>query len=72
MTKAQALAAMVALEGAQMPGSAIMTFPNNAETWAIQLDPTHVYTGAQLGALTAYCAANGLTLTAQFSALGVV
>lgn len=72
MTKAQALALMVALEGQAMPGSAIMAFPGGVETWSVSLDPTHSYSGVQLGLLASYCATNNLLLTAQFSALGVV
>lgn len=73
MTKAQALAAITALEAAQMPGSAVLTFPaTGGEMWGIALDPTHVYTGPQLGAIASYCAANGLSLSAQFAALGIV
>lgn len=70
MTKAQALAIMNALEGQSMPASAVMSF-SPSETWAIQLDPSHVYTGTQLAQLSNYCAQNGLTLTAQFTALGI-
>lgn len=70
MTKAQALALMVALEGQQMPASAAMAF-SPAEAWSVQLDPTHVYSGAQLGLLASYCATNNLTLSAQFTALGI-
>lgn len=71
MTKAQALAAINAAEGALMPASAVMTFPGGVETWTVQLDPTFVYTGAQLSAITAYCAANGLALSARFTSLGI-
>lgn len=71
MTKTQALAALNALEGALMPGSAVLTFPGGVAAWAIKLDTTHVYTGAQLAAVANYCATNGLTITATFSDFGI-
>lgn len=70
MTKAQALAMLNAMESVQMPGSAVLSFPGGAETWAVQFDTTHVYTGAQLEQIASYCASNNLTLTATFSAMG--
>lgn len=72
MTKAQALAVMNALESVGMPASAVMTFANGVEQpWTVQLDASHVYSGAQLGQLATYCANNNLTLSAQFTALGI-
>ncbi len=71
MTKTQALAALNALESATMPGSAVLSFPGGVETWTIQLDPSHVYMGSQIEAVAVYCATNGLTLSAQFTALGI-
>jgi len=73
VTKAQALALMIALETAKVSASAVMTFASGgSETWTVQLDPTTTYSGAQLAALSAYCSANGLSLTAIFSQLGVI
>lgn len=70
MTKDQALALMGALESQAMPASAVLTF-SPSESWDVQLDTSHVYTGSQLAQLAQYCATNGLTLTAQFTALGI-
>lgn len=72
MTKTQALAMMNALEAHTMNASAVMTFLSGVESWTVKLDPQVVYTGAQLDALYQYCAANSLTLSAQFTSLGVV
>lgn len=72
MTKGQASALMNALETAKMTASAVMTWTAGAESWQVKLDPATVYTGAQLDALYQWVQANGLTLTAQFTAIGVV
>lgn len=73
MTKAQALVALNVLETAKMNGSAVLSWSTTGvESWAITLDPSKVYTGAQLEAIAQYCATNGLTLSAQFTALGIV
>ena len=56
-----------------MPGSCVLSYPSpGVEAWGINLDPTHVYTGAQLAAVANYCVTNNLKLSAQFSALGIV
>lgn len=73
MTKAQALALMSAIEARTIPADCLLRFDQaGAETWSIQLDVNHVYTGDDLNALSAYCAGHGLQLTAQFAQLGVV
>lgn len=72
MNKAAALATMNAMEGAKLPGSAIMSFPGGVETWAIALDTSHTYSGTDLLNIANYCATNALTLSAQFSAFGIV
>lgn len=72
MTKAQVLALMNALESQQVTASANMVFPSTGgESWSVSLPETHPLTGAQLGQLSSYCAANGLTLSATFSYLGI-
>ena len=73
MTKAQALAAMNAVESVKMNASAVLAFNSSGvESWGIAFDPSAVYTGTQLAEIASYCATNGLTLTAQFTALGIV
>lgn len=62
---------MSALEGALVPASANLTFPNGAEDWTVSIPPTFALTGAQLGQLTTYCATNKIALSAQFSYLGM-
>lgn len=71
MTKAQALAALTAMESAKLAGSAILSYPGGAESWTIELDHTTVYTGAQIDAVYQYAQANGLALTAVFSEFGL-
>jgi hypothetical protein len=72
MTKTQALAMMAALEGATVPASANLTFPTGGgELWTVTIPDTATLSGVQIGELATYCAANGLTLSATFSALGV-
>lgn len=72
MTKPQALALMNALEGAKVAASAVLSFDvSGAPSWTVQLAPTVVYSGAQLAALTSYCATNNLLLSAQVAELGV-
>lgn len=72
MKKDAALAALNALEAAAMPGSAALSYLSGVETWTIMLDTTHVYTGAQIAAVADYALANNLTLSAQFTAFGLV
>lgn len=63
---------MVALAGQQVPAAAVMSFPPGGEAWQVQVDPAFVLTGAQIAALVNYCATHGLTISATFSALGIV
>lgn len=73
MTKAQALAFVNALESHTIPCDVSLRFqPDGSEQWSVQLDVTHTYTGADLAALTNYCAQQGLQITAIFDKLGVV
>lgn len=72
MTKAQAYAMLDAMETVKMGGSVVMTFKAGVEQpFAVQLDPSQVFTGVQLGQLATYCANNALTLTATFTTLGI-
>jgi hypothetical protein len=72
MTKAAAYAMLDAMETVQMGGSVVMRFVGGVEqTFAVQLDPAQVFTGVQLGELSSYCATHGLTLSAQFTAIGI-
>lgn len=72
MTKAQALALIVAIEGQQVNASANMLFDAaHNETWTVTIPPAQVLTGPQISALVAYCAANGLAFSAQFAYLGI-
>jgi len=72
MTKAQAYAMLDAMETVKMGGSVVLRYVNGVEqTFAVQLDPAQVFSGVQLGQLASYCATNGLTLSAQFTALGI-
>ena len=71
MTKAQALALVTAIEGRAIPCSAHLTFSAGGEAWTVTIDATAPLSGADLSALANYCAANGLTVSATFSYLGV-
>lgn len=72
MTKAQATALLAALEARSIPCDVLLRFDAaGAEQWSVQLDTVRVYTGAELAALTSYCANNGLTVTVLFQQLGV-
>lgn len=72
MTKAQALQLANALEARSMPCDILLRFPaGGQETWSVQLDTTRTYMGADLAALTTYCANNGLTLSIIVSEMGV-
>lgn len=72
MTKGQALALMNTLEGAKVSASAVLLFDaQGVESWTVQLAPSIIYSGAQLAALTSYCASNGLTVSAQVTQLGI-
>jgi len=73
LDKAHALALMGALEGQKVNADALLRFDAaGAESWQVAIDPAVVLTGAQLAALTTYCAQQGLTLSATFSYLGIV
>lgn len=73
MTKAQAVALMGALEGQKVPADAQMRFDQAGnETWQVQVDPSVALSGAQLVALSNYCAGQGLTISATFSQLGII
>lgn len=61
-----------AMKSVAMAGSAVLSYPQGVESWGITFDPAVVYTGSQLEQIASYCASNKLTLSAQFSALGVV
>lgn len=72
MTKPQALAMLAAMEGANIPGSVVLAFPQvGVPSYQVALDTSHIYTGVQLGQVASYCAQNGLTLSAQVSNMGV-
>lgn len=72
MDRAHADALMVALAGQKVPASAVMSFPAGAEQWQVEINPSFALTGAQVAALVNYCAAQGLTVSATFSYLGIV
>lgn len=73
MTKAQALALANALEGRGVPFGVLLRIDaGGVSVWSVQLDTSHAYAGADLAALAAYCSQNGLALSAQFAALGIV
>lgn len=72
MTKAQAYAMLDAMETVKMGGQVVMRFANGTEQpFAVQLDTSQIYTGAQLGQLSTYCAQQGLTLSAEFATIGI-
>jgi hypothetical protein len=72
MTRAQANAFMTALESLKIGADARMRFDAAGnEIWAVELDTTQTYTGAQMAQLAAYCSGNQLNLTLIISEMGV-
>lgn len=73
MTTAQAAALMAALAGEAVPADAQMRFAQGGtQTWNVSVPATTILTGDQVGLLSSYCDANGLSLSLQFSSLVVV
>jgi len=73
MQRAQAYALSVALEGQDIGHEIVFTYDaQGVETASVRLDTAPTYTGAQLAALTNYCAQHALNLSVVVSEMGVV
>lgn len=61
-----------AMETVKIGGSVVMKFTGGVEqAFTVQLDPAQVFTGTQLSQLATYCAQNTLSLSAQFTTIGI-
>lgn len=61
------------METVKVPGTAAMSFDGaGVESWAVTIPPAFSMSGTLLDQLIQYCAAQGLTFSAQFSYLGIV
>lgn len=73
MTRAQAAALSVALEGQHIGHSVVFSYDGaGAESASVSLDTGPTYTGATLALLAAYCQQNQLALSIVVASMGVV
>lgn len=72
MDKAHAFGLVQALEVAKVPCSAVLSFDGaGIESWKVEIPPTFALDASHLDQLCQYVAAQGLTLSATFSYLGI-